>query len=422
MLALQLGVRVLGVDVVAYPDEFGVVVGTGEEDDGYADQVGRGDAGWERSGGLRGGGGGLYVSKFVSLMANRIEPPRSSLPQSEAETSATVARRRETHLEFEAVDTDWDGSNHARVQLLVERVALRAADIRELPFEVYAGEDREYQLAKQVGREEGGTARRTVLERGHALEGDFEEVRVCELGGVVQDGDIAVWSTRFERAGEWENEGSCEAGTKTHVMLMMLIVSVAVSASPAVRVRARRSRVEMKKETRMDATRRRGEIWPSPFARLDNSLTMASVALKVSPIALAGSDYPRTDPRTAAARPLDDSLLLAPHPARHRTPRIPSSQQEDSQAQQQVSHSRPLSAQTRPHSQALSPAPPTPKPSAQRCVPSTRSRESPELTDRFLSTTALHLRLAARSRRPRPREVSPPRRGRIGPSRSDRRS
>lgn len=105
--------------------------------------------------------------------------------------------------------------------------------------------------------EEGGN--RTVLERGHALERDFEEVRVCELGGVVQDGDIAVRSTRFERAGEWENEGSCEDGTKTHVMLMMLILSVAVSALPAVRVRARTKRVEMKRASvcgRDEAARR----------------------------------------------------------------------------------------------------------------------------------------------------------------------
>ena len=43
VLQFEIGIAVLGVDVVAYPDKLLVVVGAREEDDGHADQVARGD-------------------------------------------------------------------------------------------------------------------------------------------------------------------------------------------------------------------------------------------------------------------------------------------------------------------------------------------------------------------------------------------
>ena len=92
---LERGVAVLGVDVVAYPDELLLGVRAREEDDGHADEVARRNPGRQRRGGLA----------------------RWSAPPDQARPSPT-------HLELEAVHSDGDWADHARVELLVERFAL----------------------------------------------------------------------------------------------------------------------------------------------------------------------------------------------------------------------------------------------------------------------------------------------------------
>jgi hypothetical protein len=45
-------------------------------------------------------------------------------------------REESAHLELEAVDPDGNGPHQASVELLVVGVALSAADVGELPFEI----------------------------------------------------------------------------------------------------------------------------------------------------------------------------------------------------------------------------------------------------------------------------------------------
>lgn len=87
-----------------------------------------------------------------------------------------------THLEFEAVDADGNGPDHARIEFLIERLALCRTDVHQFPFEICE------RLARMRGNELAG---RTFLERGHALERDAEEVRIRELGWIREDGDVA---------------------------------------------------------------------------------------------------------------------------------------------------------------------------------------------------------------------------------------
>lgn len=150
MLALQLGVRVLGVDVVAYPDEFGVVVGTGEEDDGYADQVGRGNAGWERSGSLR---EGVDVSKFASLRPTRQSllilasakrgrgSERQQLEEGRPTSNSKLLTPTGTGPTMH-VSSSWSNESLSALPTYVSFHS-RSARVKA----------REHQLAKQVGRE-----------------------------------------------------------------------------------------------------------------------------------------------------------------------------------------------------------------------------------------------------------------------------
>lgn len=51
-------------------------------------------------------------------------------------------RNRETRLEFERVDADGDGTDHAGVEFLIVRLALGAPDVGQFPFEVWCCQGR----------------------------------------------------------------------------------------------------------------------------------------------------------------------------------------------------------------------------------------------------------------------------------------
>ena len=83
----------------------------------------------------------------------------------ELSTQEWESKRRETRLEFERVDADGDGTDHAGIEFLVVRLALGAPDVGQFPFEVCSRRGRRLHPSRRDASKERARERVSVSGR-----------------------------------------------------------------------------------------------------------------------------------------------------------------------------------------------------------------------------------------------------------------
>jgi hypothetical protein len=74
-------------------------------------------------------------------------------------------KKGETRLEFERVDADGDGTDHAGIEFLVVRLALGAPDVGQFPFEVCSRRGRRLHPSRRDASKERARERVSVSGR-----------------------------------------------------------------------------------------------------------------------------------------------------------------------------------------------------------------------------------------------------------------